>query len=88
MKKKAKSFIVIWISNLLITLSQALNSIVLFGNPNETFSARAWRGRTSSKAWKTTVKVIDALYFWEEDHCLNSHLADVAFAKKVLQQSI
>ena len=88
MKKKAKGIIVIWFSNLIITLSQAVNSIVLFGDPNETVSARAWRARRDSKLWAAVVKVIDTVYFWEEDHCLVSHLADVAFAKSVLQQSI
>ena len=59
-------------------LSQLANVVLLNGNPNESLSGRAWR--TQSKWYK----VIDALFFFDKDHCQKSHENDIAYAKKLL----
>ena len=62
----------------LIALDQLVNTLVWikgdgFGSADETLSARAWRLRDQSNAWKR----IDALFFWEEGHCRDSYLAEL-----------
>jgi hypothetical protein len=62
-----------------IGLDQLLNTIVWikgdgFGFADETLSARAWRLRNKSRAWK----VIDTIFFWETEHCKNSYDAELA----------
>jgi len=62
----------------LIALDQLLNTIVWikgdgFGWADESLSARAWRLRAQSSAWKR----IDALFFWEKGHCEASYEAEV-----------
>jgi hypothetical protein len=53
----------------LIAFDQQLNTL-LGGDPDETISARAWRGRLSKRRWALAVRVIDALFSrWGPDHC-------------------
>ena len=61
----------------LIALDQLANTMVWikgdgFGFADETLSARAWRLRAESNAHK----VIDFLFFWEDDHCLGSYQSE------------
>lgn len=54
----------------LIAVDQVFNTLVYlkgdgFGFADETLSARAWRYRYTSKAYK----VIDTLFFWQDQHC-------------------
>ena len=65
--------------NVATAVSQLLNAVVLAGDPNETISGRAWREER-----KAVVSVIDLLFFFQPEHCLNSHLADRIFARKIL----
>jgi len=62
----------------LIALDQLANTIVWikgdgFGYADETLSARAWRLRHQSNAWKR----IDAIFFWEEEHCRQSYESEL-----------
>lgn len=57
-----------------IAVDQVLNTVVWlpgdgFGFADETLSARAWRLRTQSNAWR----VIDALFFWQKLHCQHAY---------------
>ena len=63
--------------NLLIALDQLINTLVWirgdgFGLPDETLSARAWRLRRQSNAWKR----IDRIMFFDPDHCLTSYQSE------------
>lgn len=63
---------------LLIAIDQVLNTVVWikgdgFGMADETLSARAWRMRHQSSAWRR----IDTLFFWDPDHCFNSYQSEV-----------
>ena len=62
----------------LISLDQVANTLVWikgdgFGFADETLSARAWRLREQSNAWKR----IDAIFFWDEDHCYKSYRSEL-----------
>lgn len=62
--------------------SQTVNLWLLFGHHNQTVSARCWMNRTRP-GWRTAYRVINAIFFWQDDHCYESHLVDVAFAEQV-----
>ena len=72
-----------WFNNFLIHMSQFVNSQLLLGNPNETVSARVWRNR-HTRLGAFLVAVLDKIFFWEDDHCLNSHIQDLIFANSIL----
>lgn len=63
---------------LLIAFDQLLNTVTWikgdgFGFADETLSARAWRLRGQSKAWRR----IDRLFFFDKDHCRTSYESEV-----------
>ena len=64
--------------NVLIGFDQTINCVVWikgdgFGYPDETLSARAWRLRGQSSAWR----VIDTLLFFDPDHCRTSYESEM-----------
>ena len=70
------------IQQFLIAIDQVLNTVVWikgdgFGMADETLSARAWRLRERSNAYK----VIDAIFFWDRQgpkrHCQLSYESEV-----------
>lgn len=58
-----------WIQ-VLIALDQLVNTFFPGGYADETLSARAWRHRDDQ--WWWVHKVIDKLFFWQENHCLGA----------------
>jgi len=61
-----------------VALDQLLNTVVWikgdgFGFADETLSARAWRLRIQSDAWKR----IDRIFFLEEGHCKGSYESEL-----------
>lgn len=63
---------------LLIALDQLANTVTWikgdgFGFADETLSARAWRLRHQSNAWRR----IDRLFFWQDGHCRQSFESEV-----------
>jgi hypothetical protein len=69
----------IYFINIATALSQLLNAVVFAGDPNETVSGRVYR---EDRKW--AVKIIDLLFFFQPDHCLESHVADRMFSRKIL----
>lgn len=62
-----------------IAFDQLINTLIYikgdgFGKADETLSARAWRLR---KVSATAYKIIDGIFFWQEDHCRDSYYAEV-----------
>lgn len=53
---------------MLIAFDQFINAIC-GGWADETLSCRAWRQREKKSRWKIMRRVIDALFFWQKDHC-------------------
>ncbi len=64
-----------YLLNNLISWDQALNTL-LGGYPDETISSRAWRCRDSNWFWGYARKAIDAGFFWQQQHCRASYLAE------------
>lgn len=66
-----------YLLNIGIAIDQLVNS-ALGGEPDETLSARAHRMRVKGHPyWGWTAKAINALFFWQEDHCLLAHQAEI-----------
>lgn len=61
------------IKQVLLALDQLANTL-LGGMADETLSARAYRTRETNP-WR--MRVIDALFFWEDGHCYKSWLSEV-----------
>ena len=66
-----------YLKNVGTAISQLLNAF-LGGNPNMTLSARSY-----CEDWKLAERVINSLFFMEEDHCRMSWLRDVDFCATV-----
>lgn len=58
----------------LIAIDQLINTL-LFGMADESLSARAFRNG-HKKHWGIAMKVINALFFWQDDHCYESYLRE------------
>lgn len=65
-----------WLS-LLIALDQFANAL-LWGYVDETLSSRAHRMAARKTRWRVAEKVINALFFWELDHCRIAYQAELA----------
>ena len=61
------------IKQVLLALDQLANTL-LGGMADETLSARAYRTRETNP-WR--MRVIDSLFFWEDNHCYESWLSEV-----------
>jgi len=72
----------LYLINIATALSQLLNAVLLAGDPNETISGRCWRERRVFY-----YRAIDSLFFFQDMHCLNSHIADRVFARKILEST-
>jgi len=66
--------------NVLEALSQLLNA-VLGGNPNITVSAAAYLKRDR---YPWLYRGINAVFFWQENHCRDSWVSDIIFARRAL----
>lgn len=65
-----------YIKNVLTAIDQLIGS-VLFNNPcDETLSAMAYRLRLVSPWWRAAQVIIDALFFWQGQHCKQSYISE------------
>lgn len=66
-----------WIWQNLIALDQFANTLLL-GMADETLSSRAYRAETKGRIFgKIFRPLIDTLFFFDKDHCLNSFISEV-----------
>ena len=63
-------------------LSAACNALLLDGMPSESISGRAWRC-----GWRRTVRVLNAVCFWNNNHCRGAHASDTASARWLIDRS-
>ena len=64
----------------LIWLDRCVNAL-LGGSYDETLSGRAWRLKIKHQPyWYWTSDVIDALFFWQMNHCRTQYEAEYAAA--------
>lgn len=70
-----------WGLNVAIALDQLANALI-GGMADETLSARAHRARVKGhRYWGWTANGIDRLFFWQPQHCLQAHQAELARAQ-------
>lgn len=65
-------------------LSQGINCVLLNGSPDQTVSARAYLNR-DTEYWGKAYTAINLVFFWQVNHCRESHEADVRFARSILR---
>jgi hypothetical protein len=75
--------VVSWLLRVAAWLSQTVNLFLLFGHHDQTVSARCYVNR-HRQPWTWAYYAVNALFFWQDDHCRISHEQDVAFAKEIL----
>lgn len=61
----------------LIALDQVLNTLA-GGWADETLSARAYRCQPVSPSWRRARAAIDALFFWQTEHCRGAYFSESA----------
>jgi hypothetical protein len=82
-----------WLLRVSALLSQAGNMFILglfsrwIGLPhqNQTISARCYENR-NSKGWKTAHKVINTIFFLQNNHCYKSWLNDKIWAEELIRK--
>lgn len=72
-----------WLTRGAAWVSQGINWFFLFGNHDQTVSARCYVNR-HRLPWKCGYHIINMIFFWQKDHCYTSFLVDREFARKVL----
>ena len=59
-----------------IAVDQFVNTL-FGGRAGETISSVAWRKRKRKRQWAITRRVIDALFFWQKDHCQTAYESEL-----------
>ncbi len=59
----------------LIALDQLFNTLI-GGMADESISARAYRLAPFSTPWHIARWLIDALFFWQQDHCKDAYFSE------------
>ncbi len=62
--------------------SQWFNVVLLLGHPNESVS-----GRSHRENWRLK-KLINAILFWQVDHCKSAYDNDLKWAKTYIAQDL
>jgi len=66
--------------------SRMLNAVVFNGSTAQTLSARAYLDGRDSRFWRGIGKVINALFFWQENHIKAAWETEVKRARYTLQR--
>lgn len=66
-----------------IAIDQLINAL-LGGMADETFSARCWRNGKTHDGWNMARITVDALLFWDRQHCFESYISE--FERKQLPE--
>lgn len=72
--------------DLVSLFSRMLNAIFFNGSTAQTLSARAYLNGRDSRFWWVMGRIINALFFWQEDHVKAAWEAEVERARHVLQR--
>jgi len=63
----------------LIAVDQLVNALLFRGYADETLSARAYRNSAQGiPRWVRARRAIDAIFFWEKQHCRLAYESEVA----------
>ena len=75
MKQSIKNYM----RNIAIAADQLVNAMIA-GSPDETVSSRVYRGAVlavhPNRAARMAYRTINALFFWQEDHCRAAYLRE------------
>ena len=72
-----------YMSQTLIAIDQLVNTLVYssddgrFGYADETLSARCWRLQDKSTFWRRGRILVDALFFFDKNHCYESYRSEI-----------
>jgi len=72
-------------SDLVSILSRAINAFVFKGSTAQTLSARCHLEAPSSPEWARRRRFVNAIFFWQDDHCLIAWEQEVERARYVLE---
>jgi hypothetical protein len=73
-------------NDLISLLSRALNAILFNGSTAQTLSSRAYIDGRNSAFWRGMGKLINGLFFWQDDHIKAAWEAEVNRARYTLQR--
>ena len=68
-----------YIAKLWSAFSQFLNVLLLNGHPNESIS-----GRCYGEPWPLAMKVVNRVFFWQQNHCKSAYMSDIRWAQQYL----
>lgn len=71
-------------TDLVSLLSRFLNAFLFGGSTAQTLSARSHLEAPASEAWDRRRRFINALFFWQQDHCRWAWEMEVERARYVL----
>ena len=63
------------VTQFLIAIDQLLNTLI-GGYADETLSSHAYRMELQGKPWGCLRRVIDRVFFWQQQHCFQSYLSE------------
>lgn len=69
------------------TASRAVNATIFKGSMHQTLSARAEVDSRTSHVWAKRKRVINIVFFLQEDHCLKAWESEVSRARKTLERN-
>lgn len=72
-----------YLTGLAAWISQGVNHIILFGHHDMTVSARCYLNR-EKRGWRMGYRLINAVFFWQDNHCRSSFERDKEFAQHIL----
>lgn len=72
-----------YIFRFLDCFTQTFNTWILNGSPDESTSGRAYFRQfyKPTKFWRVMYKIINTIFFLEEDHCKDAYLKDLKRSK-------
>lgn len=73
-------------SDLISLLSRAINAFLFGGSTAQTLSARSHLEAPASSVWDRRRRIINAIFFWQPDHCRWAWEKEVERARYVLQR--
>ncbi len=69
-----------YLVNNLLSIDQLANTL-LWGEPDETISSRAWRcgvrADKPKKRWRIARRLIDRIFWFDKDHCQRSYESEI-----------
>jgi len=73
-----------WLLRVSAWASQTINLWVLFGHHDMTVSARCYINR-HKPVWGVAYKVVNAIFWFQDDHCRESFEDDIKYAEEVMK---